>query len=147
VSPEGADDDVALLVLRNTPISERFRVEFPADPAALASMRILLRRWLKQADGTEREIAEITTATGEAAANAIEHSGGLPSTPFEVAGRLSGREVELAVRDYGAWRPQREDDQGRGLQLMRALMDDVEVVPTPEGTTVRLRRTLNGEAP
>jgi PAS domain S-box-containing protein len=141
----GATDDVALLTLRNTPISERFRVEFPADPAALASMRTLLRRWLKHAQGTDREIAEITTATGEAAANAIEHSGGSTSTPFEVAGRLSGQEVELAVRDYGAWRPPRDDDQGRGLLLMRALMDDVEVTPTPEGTTVRLKRRLNGE--
>jgi PAS domain S-box-containing protein len=145
VPKEGATDDVALLSLRNTPISERFRVEFPAEPAALASMRTLLRRWLKHAASTDREIAEITTATGEAAANAIEHSGGSSVTPFEVAGRINGREVELAVRDYGAWRPQREDDQGRGLVLMRALMDDVEVTPTPEGTTVRLRRTLDGE--
>ena len=32
----------------------------------------------------------------------------------------------------------REGDQGRGLSLMRALMDTVEVTPTPEGTTVRL---------
>ena len=141
----GATDDVALLALRNTPISERFRVEFPAEPAALASMRTLLRRWLKHANGSEREIAEITTATGEAAANAIEHSGGSSSTPFEVAGVVEGLEVEVAVRDYGAWRPAREDDQGRGLLLMRALMDDVEVTPSPEGTTVRLKRKLNGE--
>ena len=145
VPPEGATDDVALLALRNTPISERFRVEFPADPASLASMRTLLRRWLKHANGSDREIAEITTATGEAAANAIEHAGGSSSTPFEVMGRLDGLEVEVAVRDYGSWRPERDDDQGRGLLLMRALMDDVQVTPTSEGTTVRLRRRLNGE--
>jgi anti-sigma regulatory factor (Ser/Thr protein kinase) len=144
VPDEGATDDVALLALRNTPISERFRVEFPAEPAALASMRTLLRRWLRHADGSESEIAEITTALGEAAANAIEHAGS-STTPFEVAGRLDGRQVELAIRDYGAWRAPREDDQGRGLVLMRALMDDVEVTPTPEGTTVRLKRKLNGE--
>jgi anti-sigma regulatory factor (Ser/Thr protein kinase) len=144
VPEDGAPDDVALLSLRNIPLSERFRIEFPAEPAALASMRTLLRRWLKHADGTDREIAEITTATGEAAANAIEHAGGTSAMPFEVAGRLEGREVELAVRDYGAWRPPREDDQGRGLILMKALMDDVEVTPTPEGTTVRMKRMLNG---
>jgi hypothetical protein len=28
---------------------------------------------------------------------------------------------------------------------MRALMDTVEVTPTPEGTTVRLERTLEGK--
>ena len=48
------------------------------------------------------------------------------------------------MRDYGAWRQPREDDQGRGLLLMRALMDDVEVTPSAEGTVVRLKRTLNG---
>jgi anti-sigma regulatory factor (Ser/Thr protein kinase) len=108
-------------------------------------MRILLRRWLKYAESNDNEIAEITTATGEAAANAIEHAGSSSSAPFEVAGRLEGREVEVDVRDYGGWREPREGDQGRGLLLMRALMDDVEVIPTPEGTTVRLRRRLNGE--
>ena len=46
------------------------------------------------------------------------------------------------MRDYGAWRAPREGDRGRGLSLMQALMDTVEVTPTPEGTTVRLRRTL-----
>jgi serine phosphatase RsbU (regulator of sigma subunit)/anti-sigma regulatory factor (Ser/Thr protein kinase) len=145
VPDSGALDDVALLSLRNIPLTERFRIEFPADPAALASMRTLLRRWLKHAEGTEREIAEITTATGEAAANAIEHAGGTPSAPFEVAGHLDGRQVELAIRDFGAWRAPREDDQGRGLVLMKALMDDVEVTPTPEGTTVRMKRMLNGD--
>ena len=145
VPENGAPDDVALLSLRNIPLSERFRIEFPAEPGALASMRTLLRRWLKHAQGTDREIAEITTATGEAAANAIEHAGGASTMPFEVVGRLDGRVVELAVRDYGAWRAPREDDQGRGLILMKALMDDVEVTPTSEGTTVRMKRMLNGD--
>ena len=63
---------------------------------------------------------------------------------FEISGVLVGREVEITVQDYGEWRAAREGDQGRGLALMRALMDTVEVTPTPEGTTVRLRRALNG---
>jgi anti-sigma regulatory factor (Ser/Thr protein kinase) len=50
--------------------------------------------------------------------------------------------VEIEVRDFGAWRAPREGDHGRGLSLMEALMDTVEVTPTPEGTTVRLQRTL-----
>jgi PAS domain S-box-containing protein len=140
----GAPDDVALLALRNVPMADRFRVEFPTEPEALASMRGLLRRWLRYARGNDQEIAEIITACGEAATNAIEHAGAGGGAPFELVGRLEGREVDLTVRDYGAWRAVREGDQGRGLSLMRALMDTVVVTPTPEGTTVRLRRTLNG---
>jgi anti-sigma regulatory factor (Ser/Thr protein kinase) len=144
--PEGgAPDDVALLTLRTIPMGDRFRVEFPAAPESLASMRALLRRWLRHVGSEEQEIAEIVTACGEAATNAIEHSGAGGGAPFEVSGQFADREVQTTIRDYGAWRAPREGDQGRGLSLMRALMDTVEVTPTPEGTTVRLERTLQGK--
>jgi PAS domain S-box-containing protein len=140
----GTPDDVALLTLRTIPMTDRFRVEFPATPEALASMRSVLRRWLRHVGGDEQQIAEVVTACGEAATNAIEHAGAGGGAPFEIGGRVDGREVVITIRDYGAWRAPREGDHGRGLSLMRALMDTVEVSPTPEGTTVRLRRTLQG---
>jgi anti-sigma regulatory factor (Ser/Thr protein kinase) len=146
VPEEGAPDDVALLALQNTPIEDHFRVQLPTDPEALASMRSLLRRWLRHVEGSDQEIAEITTACGEAATNAIEHAGAGGNTPFEVDGRIEGQEVAITVRDFGAWRPPREGDQGRGLSLMRALMDSVEVTPGERGTSVLLRRRLNGDA-
>jgi anti-sigma regulatory factor (Ser/Thr protein kinase) len=146
--PEGgAADDVALLALKNTPMSDRFSVELPSEPEALASMRGLLRRWLSHAEGTDQEIAEITTACGEAATNAIEHAGSGGGAPFEVVGTVADGAVEITVRDYGAWRQPRDGDQGRGLSLMRALMDSVEVSPGENGTMVLLRRELNGEEP
>ncbi|MEA2331189.1 MAG: hypothetical protein QOH58_1327 [Thermoleophilaceae bacterium] len=136
----GATDDVALLTLRTIPMADRFLIELPTEPGSLASMRALLRRWLRHVDGSDQEIAEVVTACGEAATNAIEHAGS--GSPFEVSGRLDGRQVQITIRDYGAWRAPREGDHGRGLSLMRALMDTVEVLPTPEGTTVRLQRAL-----
>ena len=138
----GTPDDVALLTLRTIPMADRFRVEFPTNPEALASMRAVMRRWLRHVGGDDQLVAEIVTACGEAATNAIEHAGGVAS--FEVSGLMDGPEVVLTVRDYGAWRPPRTGDHGRGLSLMRALMDTVVVTPTPEGTTVRLRRRLVG---
>jgi anti-sigma regulatory factor (Ser/Thr protein kinase) len=107
-------------------------------------MRAMLRRWLRHAGAGDNAIAEITTACGEAATNAIEHAGGA-ATRFEISGRNRDREIEIAVRDRGSWRHPREGDQGRGLSLMRALMDTVEVAPSPEGTTVRLRRRLDSQ--
>jgi anti-sigma regulatory factor (Ser/Thr protein kinase) len=140
----GTPDDVALLTLRTIPMTDRFRVEFPATPETLASMRAVLRRWLRHLGADEQQIAEIVTACGEAATNAIEHAGAGGGVPFEVSGHREGGEVALTVRDHGAWRTPRAGDQGRGLSLMRALMDSVEVTPTPEGTTVRLGRRLQG---
>ena len=142
VPPHGAADDVALLTLRNLPVPEQFSTEFPAEPESLAPIRSMLRRWLSHAGADDLEIAEITTACGEAATNAIEHAGTGNGAHFEVSGRRDGPEIELAVRDHGSWRSEREDDHGRGLELMRTLMDTVAVEPSEEGTTVSLRRRL-----
>jgi PAS domain S-box-containing protein len=138
----GAPDDVALLILRNLPVPERFSAEFPSEPESLAPIRSMLRRWLSHAGADDMEIAEITTACGEAATNAIEHAGIGNGARFEVSGRRDGPEVEIAVRDHGSWRVEREDDHGRGLELMRTLMDTVAVEPGAGGTTVSLRRRL-----
>ena len=139
----GATDDVAILMLRNLPVTDRFRAEFEAEPEALSQMRSLLRRWLGHAGADRRTISEVTTAAGEAATNAIEHSG--VAGDFEVSGRIAAGRIELVIRDRGHWRQPREGDQGRGLSLMRALMDTVELTPSPEGTTVRLRRRLDSD--
>jgi anti-sigma regulatory factor (Ser/Thr protein kinase) len=141
----GATDDVALLTLRNLPVPHSFSTEFPSVPESLAPMRSMLRRWLSHAGAGELELAEITTACGEAATNAIEHAGAAAGTSYMVSGARDGSEVEIAVRDYGSWREPRAGDHGRGLDLMRTLMDTVAVLPSPEGTTVSLRRRLGGE--
>jgi PAS domain S-box-containing protein len=143
VPDHGAQDDVAVLTLRNLPFADRFRFEFAAEAESLSQMRSVLRRWLRHAGAGEREISEITTAVGEAATNTIEHAGAAGGASFELASLIHDRNLEITVRDQGAWRQPREGDQGRGISLMRALMDTVEVTPSPAGTTVRLRRRLD----
>ena len=146
VPADGAADDVALLALRTPALTDSFELQLGSDPGELAAMRSLMRRWLRHSDGSELEIAEILTATGEAAANAIEHGGAVShGPPFEVAGVLDDGEVEITVRDQGSWREGTRAEGGRGLILMRALMDAVDVDPGPEGTTVRMRRRLGGD--
>jgi PAS domain S-box-containing protein len=145
--PQGAmPDDVALLALYAPELSDRFALELPPDADQLASMRALLRRWLHHANSTDADTAEILMATGEAAANAIEHAhaGG---APFRVAGSVVDGQVEIVVTDEGAWRPERDNGRGRGLTLMRELMDEVEVDPAAAGTTVRMRKRLRTPAP
>ena len=70
-------------LLRNLPVTDRFRVEFKAEPEALSQMRSLLRRWLRHAGADDRTIAEVATAAGEAATNAIEHSGAAANFELE----------------------------------------------------------------
>ena len=46
------------------------------------------------------------------------------------------------IRDDGRWRPPRGANRGRGLPLMRALMEHVDVQHTDKGTTVVLERAI-----
>ena len=144
--PAGAaSDDVAVLALHSPPLGDRFRLRLPADPVRLASMRALLRRWLRHVGATDRELAEVLTAIGESAANAIEHGSESPERSVEIEGDYVEGEISLVVRDTGSWRPSRADGRGRGLVMMRALMDRVDVTPAPEGTTVEMSRRLGAE--
>jgi anti-sigma regulatory factor (Ser/Thr protein kinase) len=135
-------DDVALLALHNTPMSEHLDAELPAEPESLASSRALLRRWLHHGGIEAREIGEIISAAGEACANAIEHGARHGSDRFRLSGELSDGELTLTVQDDGSWRPARQGDQGRGLSLMDALMDSVELSHENGGTTVQMRRRV-----
>jgi anti-sigma regulatory factor (Ser/Thr protein kinase) len=149
VPPPGAiGDDVALLATRLVPVDiENLELRLPAEPASLALMRRALERWLT-AVGVNDEIAyEIKVACGEACMNCVEHAYPPGDGDFVVRASNLEREVELEVRDFGFWRPPRgNSDRGRGLELMRRLMDSMKVVPGPEGTTVHLRRRTRTEA-
>ena len=50
--------------------------------------------------------------------------------------------VSLTVSDRGRWRPSRGENRGRGLPMMRALMDTVDVRQSADGTDVVLAKRL-----
>jgi PAS domain S-box-containing protein len=143
-APTGAtSDDIALLVLSHVPLGVRLALDMPSEPGALRSLRALLRRWLAQAQAADVDVHAIVMACSEACTNAIEHAGAGPDETISFEAVLNDGEVDITVRDRGHWRDQRPpSDQGRGLDLIDALMDDVQLETSPEGTVIRLRRRL-----
>ncbi len=143
--PTGAtSDDVALLTLCHVPLGTRLQLDMPSEPSALGSLRGLLRRWLAQIDASDADVHAIVMACSETCANAIEHSGAAADDTIDFLALLRGGGVEVTVRDHGRWRDRRPpSEQGRGLELIGALMDDVRVETADDGTTVRLRRRLS----
>ncbi|MDX6680178.1 MAG: hypothetical protein QOG94_217 [Solirubrobacteraceae bacterium] len=142
--PTGAtSDDVALLVLCHVPLGTRLELDLPSDPSALGSLRGLLRRWLEQTHASQSDVYAIVMACSEACTNAIEHAGAPADETIAFAAVLLDGAVDVTVRDRGRWRDHRPpSDQGRGLELIEALMDDVSVQTGGDGTTVRLRRRI-----
>ena len=140
---EEPQDDVALLVLGVSRLpAQGFTLDLPAEPEALSSVRKALERWLSEAGTSRRDAHAIKVACGEACANAIEHAYRPGDAAFRIEASREESDVLIIVRDFGGWRDPRGTDRGRGLPLMEALMDSVDVDPSSQGTTVRLRRRL-----
>jgi FixJ family two-component response regulator/anti-sigma regulatory factor (Ser/Thr protein kinase) len=146
--PEGPGvDDVAVLALTTAPAStDRLALTMPAEPEALISARRALRNWLAEVGVDPEALYDITLATGEACTNAIEHAYAPGEASFDLEATRGESDVVVTVRDYGAWREPRGQNRGRGLKLMRTLMDDVNVRREEGGTTVELRRVVKAES-
>jgi anti-sigma regulatory factor (Ser/Thr protein kinase)/putative methionine-R-sulfoxide reductase with GAF domain len=142
VPPEGLRDDVAIVALQNAEIPAELNVTLPAEPKMLAQVRRILRRWLIERGAGEGEVAEMTIAVSEACANAIEHAYSPSPDTFELHGFARDGQVTISVRDRGRWRPPRGQNRGRGLSIIVAAMDDVEIDRTAEGTEVVMRRRI-----
>lgn len=108
----------------------------------LAHMRVAVRRWLHELDLAESDVSDILVACSEACSNVVQHAYGATPGDMEVSASLEDGMLVLTVRDNGQWRPAAGRGGGWGLQLMRALMDWVEVEQVPGGTEVRMRRRV-----
>jgi serine/threonine-protein kinase RsbW len=96
---------------------------------------------------------DVALAVTEACANVVRHAGGISG--YQVAVELSDHWCHIRVIDTGQGiqaealdrlMPDASDDAGRGLMLMRLLMDRIHFESHPEaGTIVHLRKRLEFE--
>lgn len=122
---------------------DAFSLRVARLPQAVALVRHELRRWLALNHVAPEDVRDITLACSEACANAVEHPGGSGRPAFELDARREDNELLLAVRDFGAWTPADEASlRGRGLGMIREIMDDVEITSGREGTEIVMRRLL-----
>jgi anti-sigma regulatory factor (Ser/Thr protein kinase)/anti-anti-sigma regulatory factor len=146
-TPRGLPDDVAILVAhRRRTTQEPLRLELTAAPAALPGVRRRVSSWLTGLGMGEQDRVGVMVAVGEACANAAEHAyrGAAPG-PMSVTARVDVDGVlTVQIRDHGAWRrPSRDPgDRGRGLLIMRQLVDRVVLEEEDQGTTVTLSLRL-----
>lgn len=153
-------DDTAVLTM-HVRRTRDFELTLPARTEELAPARAALRNWLRRVGATSEETDDVVLAVNEAVSNAVIHAYGLAGGEVTVSARIrpsddagrgpeptGGPTLEVAVRDSGRWRPPAPPGSsgGRGLGVMRAVMDRVEVEPggsgAGEGTTVVLHRRL-----
>jgi CheY-like chemotaxis protein/anti-sigma regulatory factor (Ser/Thr protein kinase) len=144
----GSLDDLVFLCLRREPRDTKvFSRSFPAIPKSLHAVRRELRAWLTEQGLDPRRTDAVIQACGEGCANTVRHAYGEQpgEAMLELRLRANGTLV-TRIRDAGTWRVQAHtDSSGHGMEIMRALSDDVHVHTTPQGTTV-VMESIVGDA-
>jgi anti-anti-sigma factor len=134
-----------LVAHRRAAAVEPLRLDLLAVPSALPGVRRRLGTWLAGLGMGEQDRVGVMVAVGEACANAAEHAyrGSDPGSMSVTADVDVDGVLTVTVRDEGTWRPPSHDpgDRGRGLLIMRQLVDSV-TLDESSGTTVTLRFRL-----
>jgi anti-sigma regulatory factor (Ser/Thr protein kinase) len=123
-------------------------LSIPASPSRLAELRRTARVYLR---GVSDEVADdVVLALNEAATNAVLY-GSSGDQPIQVGVHVNDDWVEATVLDHGPEPPagspaDTDTDQvgsgGRGLLLLRRLVDEVRLERAKLGTRVTLRRAI-----
>ncbi|GAA4526083.1 hypothetical protein GCM10023096_59050 [Nonomuraea ferruginea] len=100
---------------------------------------------------SESCIADMLLAVSEACSNAVRHGG--PANRYEVSASIGYGRCDVRVADNGGGLPSMplrfpppDTENGRGLLIMRSVVDEISFGITPgRGTTVHLRKQLAWE--
>ena len=145
---ERPEDDVAVLTvgIAHSPI-DQLDMRFPAIPPSAPLVRQALRTLATGLRIPEDKLFAVQVAVGEALNNAIEHAYGVSTGSVRLRAWTTGYNLVIDVTDAGHWRPKRDDGRdegrGRGIAIMRGLMDGVEILAEEASTTVRLTIALS----
>jgi serine/threonine-protein kinase RsbW len=122
----------------------------PRDASTLPLVRHLIKYSLGEIGVARRCIGDIEVAVTEACANVVEHTA--VDDEYSVEVQITDERCEIRVIDTGhgfdfetLGRSEAEAtaERGRGIQLMRALVDRIRFTSEPEsGTVVHLVKDL-----
>jgi anti-sigma regulatory factor (Ser/Thr protein kinase) len=122
--------------VRLRPGARRVGFSFPADAVQVMWARHRVAALLATAWGEGRETDEATLAASELFANGCVHGVGR----VQVRVRISTSSMTLRVSTQGAWRSEAvsapasaEAENGRGLEIVRALAESLVIAPDPSG--------------
>ncbi len=130
---------------------QRDQFEIIAHPQNAAHARTRVRAFAAAAGMAEDGLDEMEVAVGEAVTNAILYGSPSAASRVFIACRVQADLLEIEVWDQGGgFDPASVHDGisqnalgGRGLLLMRALMDDVRFQHDGQGTRVTLARRVS----
>ena len=120
-----------------------------AEPASVPVARAFVSQAAEELHYDRAATEGLRLGVTEAVANAVEHGTPCGGGLISLSVYLEGGCLTTEVADCGDFQAARQsttglDDRGRGLLLMIAVMDHVEIDSVPGRTVVRLTKRLPG---
>jgi anti-sigma regulatory factor (Ser/Thr protein kinase) len=120
-----------------------------AQPVSASVARAFVGEAAQQLRCDRAAVEALRLSISEAVSNAVEHGAPCDNGLISVSVYVEADCLTTEVGDCGDFRVARQpgnglEEQGRGLPLMFALMDQVEIESVPGRTVVRLVKRLPG---
>lgn len=136
------------------PSLKRQELQTPSSMNALVAIDDFIEGHLRALGASQALIADIAISVSELVTNAVIHGNAQDPTRFVIAsiGCQQGK-IEISIADQGnGFHPEEIADPlaeenllksvGRGVFIVRALMDSVSIDPTPQGTTITITKQI-----
>jgi serine/threonine-protein kinase RsbW len=120
----------------------------PSAPASATEARALVRDAASELRLDDPTTWELMLATTEAIANAVEHGEPCDRRGIFLRMQVIDGSFEVEVRDCGGCYPAEarsakpEEQGGRGMPIIAAIMDRLEIVPSTGLTRVRFEKRV-----
>lgn len=132
---------------RGVRVDMRFSLSLPREALSIPVIRRVVGDALRGLGVSEDCVDDVLVAISEACTNVVQHA--RATGEYEVSGQVDEAVCVLKIMDRGSGpRPAPEDrgvlsESGRGIKIMRALVDDLDIDSSPDrGTIVHLRKRL-----
>jgi serine/threonine-protein kinase RsbW len=136
------------------PVIKGDTIKVPSDLEHLADVDLFLEGTLRGFGASESVVADIAISVSELVNNAISH-GNQACTDKAVTVKVTKENstVIIVIKDEGTGFMPEEvpnpladenlmHEVGRGLFIVRSLMDEVDVVPSASGTTITIKKAI-----
>ncbi|MDZ7723142.1 MAG: ATP-binding protein [candidate division KSB1 bacterium] len=136
---------------------QQLKLEIPSDVKEIHRVEEKLEAFCRQQGMNKNQIVNCAIAVTEAVNNAIRHGNKQdPSKKVFIQFSISGNNITIRITDQGnGFDPENLDDplhpnnllkeNGRGIFIVKQLMDDVRFEFNKTGTTIILSKTLTRE--
>jgi len=133
-------------------MKDRLTMNVPGKPEYVGTVRIAAAHVASRAGFDIEAIEDIKVAISEACTNIVCHSHESPDFTYDVELELEDAKISITVKDEGVGFgiddyvepvPGEEREGGLGIFIIRALMDDVDIVSElGVGTKIRMVKFL-----